>query len=355
MRKHLSHVFAAALLVLTPVSQALAQDRGDYLIRDSEIESILKGYAAPIFTVAGLDPKAVQIHVIASRQLNAFASGGQQMFFYTALLEQVRTPNELIGVIAHETGHIAGGHLARPNEGQSNAIATLIGSMLIGAATVAAGAPDAGAAIMASSSDFATRVYFKFSRTQESAADQAGMKFLEESHQSGRGLISFLEYLGDQEALLTSNQDPYVRDHPLTPERVAHLEDVAKMSPYYDTPDTPEHIEQFKRMQAKLRGFLDPVPQVLQEYPQSDHSLYARYARAIAYHRSARLDKALDQIQSLVSENPDDPYFRELQGQILLESGKIKESIAPLRTMREFFSGQAAPADPSRHRARSDR
>ena len=331
MRKHLSYVLAAALLVLAPVAQAFAQGRSEYLIRDAEIESILKGYARPIFKVAGLDPDAVQIHIIASRQLNAFASDGQQMFFYTALLEQVHSPNELIGVIAHETGHIAGGHLARPSEGQSNAMATLIGSMLLGVAAVAAGAPDAGAAIMASSGDFATRVYFKFSRTQESAADQAGMKFLQESHQSGRGLISFLQYLGDQSALLVKNQDPYVVDHPLTPERVAHLEDVAKASPYYDTPDTPEHIEQFKRMQAKLRGFLDPVPQVMQEYPKSDNSLYARYARAVAYHRSAHLDKAMDQVDSLVSEHPDDPYFRELQGQILLESGKIHESIPPLR------------------------
>ncbi len=331
MRKHLSIVFASALLVFTQVSQSYAQDRGPYLIRDAEIESILKGYARPIFKAAGLDPDAVEMHIIASKELNAFAANGQQMFFYTALLEQVRSPNELIGVIAHETGHIAGGHLARPNEGVQNATATAIASMLLGAAAVAAGAPGAGAAIMTSSGDFAGRVYAKFSRTQESAADQAGMKYLEKAHESGKGLISFLQYLGDQTALLVKNQDPYVVDHPLTPERVAHLEDVAKKSPYYDTPDTPKHIEQFKRMQAKLRGFLDPVPRVMQEYPKSDDSLYARYARAVAYHREAHLDQAMAEVKSLVDQYPDDPYFRELQGQILLESGKVKESVPPLR------------------------
>ena len=331
MRKPLSCVLAAAVLVLAQVSTCFAQDRGAYLIRDAEIEGILKGYAKPIFVAAGLDPSHVQIHIIASRELNAFAADGQQMFFFTALLEQVRTPNELIGVMAHETGHIAGGHLVRPDEGMKNASATAIASMLLGAAAIAAGAPDAGAAIMASSNEFATRVYFKFSRTQESAADQAAMKFLEASHESGRGLISFLQYLGDQESLLTRNQDPYVRSHPLTPERVAHIEEIAKASPYYDTPDTPEHIEQFKRMQAKLRGYLDPVPQVMQEYPTKDTSLYARYARAVAYHRAARLDKAMIEVDSLVTEYPSDPYFRELQGQILLESGKIRESIPPLR------------------------
>jgi predicted Zn-dependent protease len=341
LRKQLSYLVAAALLVLSQVSQAAAQGRSEYLIRDAEIESIIKDYARPIWKVAGLDPDFVQIHLIASRQLNAFASNGQQMYFFTALLEQVRSPNELIGVIAHETGHIAGGHLARPDDGQTNAMRTLIASLLVGAAAAAAGAPDAGAAIMASSSDFATRVYFKFSRTQESAADQAGMKFLQEAHESGRGLISFLRYLGDQEALLVKNQDPYVTDHPLTPERIAHLQDVAQASPYYDTPDTPKQIDQFKRMQAKLRGFLDPVPRVMQEYPQKDQSLYARYARAIAYHRSARLDKAMTEVDSLVQQEPEDPYFRELQGQILLESGKVKESIPPLRHSVELAPKQA--------------
>jgi predicted Zn-dependent protease len=341
LRKQLSYLFAAALLVLGQVNVAVAQSNSMPIIRDAEIESIIKGYARPIWKAAGLDPDFVQIHLIASRELNAFASDGQQMFFFTALLEQVRSPNELIGVIAHETGHIAGGHLARPDEGQTNAMRTLIASLLVGAAAAAAGAPDAGAAIMASSSDFATRVYFKFSRTQESAADQAGMKFLEAAHESCRGLISFLRYLGDQEALLVRNQDPYVTDHPLTPERLAHLEDVAHASPYYNTPDTPQQIDEFKRMQAKLRGFLDPVPRVMQEYPLSDTSLYARYARAVAYHRSARLDKAMTEVDSLVQQEPENPYFRELQGQILLESGKIKESIEPLRHCVELAPKQS--------------
>jgi predicted Zn-dependent protease len=283
----------------------------------------------------------VRVHLVNDDSINAFVAAGQRIFVFTGMLKASDDPLQVIGVLAHETGHITGGHLARFQDGLKGASTISILSVILGAAAMAAGAPSAGAAILGSGGSFATRSFLTYSRTQESAADQAGLQFLTASGQSARGLIDFFEYLGDQESLMTTNQDPYVRSHPLTQDRISRLRQEAEKSPYWNKPAKPENVDRLNRIKAKLIGFLDHPTTVFQKYPLEDDSTYARYARAIAYHRQALTEKALEEIGSLIAENPHDPYYLELKGQILFESGKIPQSIAPYRE-----AVQAAPYEP---------
>ena len=318
-----------------------ARAQGISLIRDAEIERYIKTYAAPIWVAADLDPEAVRIHLVNDNSLNAFVAGGQRIFVFTGLLLAAEDPLQVIGVLAHETGHITGGHLARFKDGLDGASAITIISLILGAAAIAAGQGDAGVGILTSGGNFATRSFLSYSRTQESSADQAGLQFLTDSGQSGHGLISFFEYLGDQEALLTSNQDPYVRSQPLTQERIARLRESAQESPHWEKPAPANYIDMLERTKAKLHGFLTHPQRVLRIYPTSDTSSYARYARSVAYHRDALTLQALTEIESLLVEFPNDPYFWELKGQILFESGRIDEAIEPYRQ-----SVRLAPYEP---------
>ncbi|TDI60891.1 MAG: M48 family peptidase [Alphaproteobacteria bacterium] len=317
------------LLVIFPLQASWGQ--GITLVRDAEIERYIKSYSTPIWLAAGLDPDNVQIHLVNNKSLNAFVAGGQRIFIFSGLLLAARDPSEVIGVLAHETGHITGGHLARFQDGLKGASTITIISMLLGAAAMAAGAADAGAAIMTSGGQFATRSFLTYSRTQESSADQAGLQFLTAAGMSGRGLISFFEFLGDQEALLTTNKDPYVRSHPLTQQRVESLRYQAEASPFWNKPTDPVFVEMLARIQAKLHGFLTHPRRVFTMYPIDDKSDHARYARAVAYHREGMLENAIEEMDALLEANPKDPYYWELKGQILFESGKLRESIEPYR------------------------
>lgn len=333
-----ARLLASFLIFLTAVSPAAAQ--GVPLIRDAEIEQVIRDYARPIWEKAGLNPQAVEVHIVNDDSLNAFVAGGQHIFVNTGLLTEVGDPNQLIGVLAHETGHITGGHLARTGEALRNASNIAILSMLAGVAAMIAGGTDAGAAIMSSAGEFAGRNFMAYSRTQESSADQAALKFLEETGNSGRGLIAFLEKLGDQEALLSSNQDPYVRSHPLTRDRVARLRSKAQSSPHWDAEDSPEDIRKLARVKAKIQGYMHPQ-RTLAKYSADDPSLQARYARAFALYREAFTEKALTQVDGLISDNPDDPYFYELKGQILFEAGRAEEALEPLSKAVDFVPNQA--------------
>jgi len=307
------------------------------IIRDAEIERDIKIFATPIWRAAGLDPDVVRVHLVNDNSINAFVAAGQRIFVFTGMLKVADDPLQVIGVLAHETGHITGGHLARFQDGLKGASTLSILSLVLGAAAMAAGAAAAGAAILGSGGEFATRSFLIYSRTQESAADQAGLGFLTASGQSGSGLISFFQYLGDQESLMTENKDPYVRSHPMTQDRIDRLRSDAEKSPYWDTPARPEDVERLKRIKAKLIGFLEHPTIVFQTYPLGDTS----YARAVAYHRQALESQSLAEIDSLLAEKPHDPYYLELKAQILFESGKTRESIEPYRA-----AVAAAPYEP---------
>ena len=330
-----------AIFLVTPLLAPSARAQGVSLVRDAEIERYIRTYSTPIWNAAELDPQAVRIHLVNDKSLNAFVAGGQRIFVFTGLLLAAKEPSQIIGVLAHETGHITGGHLARFQDGLKGASTLSILSLVLGAAAIAAGAPDAGMAILGSSGEFATRSFLSYSRTQESAADQAGLRFLTASGQSARGLISFFEYLGDQEAMLTANKDPYVRSHPLTEQRVVRLREAAQASPYWNRPAAPGFVDMLLRIKAKLHGFLTHPQRVFRLYPISGDDPYGPYARAVAYHRQGYTDRAVEEVDRIIQRKSDDPYFHELKGQILFESGRIQNSIVPYRRAVEL-----APFEP---------
>ncbi len=298
-------------------------------IRDAEIENTIAAYAAPLFQAAGLEPSAVRIYIVKDKALNAFVAGGQKLFVNTGLLMHSPDPGVVIGVIAHEAGHIAGGHLSRTHDAMRNASAqAIIGTILGGIAAVGSGRPDLGGAIAAGGQEMAKRSYLMYSRTQESAADHAAVKYLESTGQSARGLLRLLSALGDQELLSSRYQDPYVRSHPITRDRIRFIEQQVARSPYSDTPPPARLLAMHRRMIAKLRGFLDPTARTLRRYKESDRSVEARYARAIAYSRRPDLERALPLIDGLIAEHPGDPYFHEFRGQVLFEGGRASEALA---------------------------
>jgi predicted Zn-dependent protease len=321
------------LLLLSIVAQLAlsgpAQARQFSFIRDAEIEDTIRLFGTPLFAVAGLEPSSVRVYLVKDPSLNAFVAGGQRIFVNTGLLVASRNANEVIGVLAHETGHISGGHLARSRDAISDASAQTIMAMILGAAAAVAGAPGVGQAIAAGGTQIAQRSYLKYSRVQESSADQAALSMLNETKQTSRGMLTFFEQLGDQEALLTASQDPYVRTHPLTRERVDTIRAHVERSPYANAVERPLYVERHNRMRAKLIAFLGSPAATFRKYPDSDNSISARYARSIARHKQRQTDKALALIQDLIAEHPKDPYFHEFHGQILLESGNAEAAIAP--------------------------
>ena len=305
-------------------------------IRDAEIESIIRSYAAPLFEAAGLDSQSVKVHIISDTKINAFVAGGKKLFINTGLLLAAKDSNQLVGVIAHETGHIAGGHLARTHEVLSNANAATIMSFVLGAAALAAGSPNAALAIVAGGAAVSQQTFLKYSRGQEQAADQYAVTTLDRTGQSARGLLEFLEVLEDQEVLMIGRQEPYLRTHPLVRGRVAFVRNHVENSPYSETKPSAEDETQFSRMIAKMQGFLNPR-ETFRLYPDDDQSLNARYARAIAHFQRPDLAPALEEINGLLDEFPQDGYFYELKGQILFENGRIGDAVESYRRAVEIL------------------
>ncbi|MCG8596184.1 MAG: M48 family metalloprotease [Kiloniellales bacterium] len=305
---------------------ATVQAKGLRFIRDTEIENTVRAYSTPIFLAAGLNPQAVDVYLIDDPRLNAFVAGGQNMFLHTGLLLRAETPLQVMGVIAHETGHITGGHIVSRSEEVKKTTAALIASYVLGIGTaIATGRGDAGVAVIQGGQGAAVASLLAYTRGQEAAADQAAIKLLEVSGYSPRGLLEFFEILGGQEALLSSRQDPYLRTHPLTQDRITSLRAAVAQSRFADTPAPDNLVAMHERMRAKLLGYLTPE-KALRKYSDNDGSLPARYARAIAYLERGEMAAAEAEVDSLIEEFPEDPYFHELKGDILFHGGRVAEA-----------------------------
>lgn len=298
------------------------------VIRDVEIENTLKEYGTPIWQAAGIDPDSVHVIIINDPTLNAFVAGGQNIFFHTGLLQATDNPEQLIGIIAHETGHISGGHLVRGNAAMKDASAEAILSMVLGtAAAVLSGDPGAGAAVITGGQSIAQRSILSFSRAQESSADAAGMRFLDGAKLTSKGLSEFLGKLYTQEGVTADRQVQYTRTHPLTQDRIDAVRYHVEQSPYSNNKASAHFYDLHDRMKAKLLGYLKPESALLR-YAEKDSRLSARYARSIAYYRKGDVDKAVKGMTELLKVEPNNPYFYELMGQILFENGRIDEAIA---------------------------
>src|SRR6516164_6610144 len=332
-----------ALSVIVPGSGptlqlARAQDtsaRGMPIIRDTEIEQLLREYAAPVLRAANLSQQGVRVVMLNDRTFNAFVMDGRHIFINTGALFDAKTPNEIIGVFAHETGHLAGGHLSRLREQLSRAQTASIIALLAGVGAIVAGARsgsgDVGAAAILAPQTAITRSLLAYVRTQEDQADHAGVKFLNATGQSPRGMLELFKRLADESLFNSRYVDPYMQSHPMPADRIAALEQIAKASPYWDHKDPPELQLRHDMMRAKLSGFLDRPDTVVRRYPLSDHSLPARYARAISSYRHGDGRAAVAQIDDLIRTQPNNPYFYELKGQALLEGGHPDEAIPMLR------------------------
>lgn len=300
---------------------------GISVIRDTEIENTIKLISEPIFRAANIPSKNVRIIIINDESINAFVSGGMNIFINTGLITKSEDPLMLMGVIAHETGHITGGHLVRKKEEYEKATFNTVLSYILGAAAIASGSTDAGQAILSSGSHIAGRQALQYSRSQEESADQAGLKYLEESGFSARGLLEVLQYLNSQERVMFDKLNPYAMTHPLSAERLDFIRGSLDKSKFSES-NPPEQIKKaFARSVAKARAFLNPIEYTFSDYPESSNSVEARYARAIAHFKKPDIEKALIEIDSLIKEFPKDPYFYELKGQFLFENGRIDESI----------------------------
>lgn len=325
---------AARLLMLLALSFAavLQPATAQSILRDAETEAVLREMSRPLIEAAGLSPDSVRIVLLHDRSINAFVAGGQIVYIHSALLTSAENANEVQGVIAHELGHVVGGHIIRLEQGAQQATGIMILSLILGAAAMAAGAGEAGMGIMSAGQQAALGRFLAFSRTQEASADSAGASYLSRAHVSGRGSLAFFERLQNLEFRMNIPQDNgYARTHPLNSERISALQHVYEQDPSWNNRTDPGLEERFQRVRAKLIGFVDDPRQVMNLYPERDHSVPARYARAYAWHRDHHPDRALAEADSLLSEQPDDPYFLELKGQILLETGRPQEALESLR------------------------
>lgn len=343
LAKRATALCVAAAMAVTSSAPAYAQPqsgKGLPIIRDAEIEQLLRDYTAPILKSAGLAQQNVQIVIIQDRSFNAFVMDGRRIFINVGALSGAKTPNEVIGVLAHETGHLAGGHLSKLRNELANAQTALVIGMLLGLGAAVAGATTGGSgsglsqvgvATLSASPELVRRTLLGYQRSQEEAADRAGVRFLTATGQSPKGMHDTFQRLAQQTLFISQGADPYLMSHPMPRERVEALAQQAKASPHWNKKDPPELQERHDLMRAKLSGFLDKPDGVARRYPLSDTSLAARYARAISAYRFSDLRGALAQIDSLIQARPTNPYFYELRGQALLENGRPVEAIASLR------------------------
>lgn len=323
---------SAFFLVLITHTLAFSQS----LLRDTEIEETMIDYTKPILLAAGLSPSSVDLYLVNDPSLNAFVTRGQNIFLHSGIILQSDTPNQLKGVIAHEAGHIAGGHIVRSDYGNRSAYGAMLIAAGIGIAAILAGEAEAGAMVLGGSQQFGQLEALAYSRTNESAADQYAAQYMEATKQSGQGLIDFFDRFRAQEVLSNARRYPYFRGHPLSSDRIDALREVVDESEYTDVKDTEEEQYKLEMAKAKLRGFLEGPQVVFSKYPPTDQSQPARYARSVAHFKAADLKNALKEIDSLILENNKNPYFFELKAQILYESGQGQASLKPARKALEL-------------------
>lgn len=312
------------------------------ILRDAETEALLHDMATPLVKASGLDPSNVEIVLINDGSVNAFVAGGQAVYLHSGLINEAGTAAEVQGVIAHELGHVTGGHaVLNPVAGEATSISLL--SILLGVAAAAAGGGEAAMGVMAAGQQAALGKYLAYSRSQEASADAAGAQYLSTAGISGRGSLDFFKKIQNMEfraGYRKQDGDQFYSSHPLTSDRIATLEDTYEKDPAWTKPDDPRLQARFARVKAKLYGYIAEPRLVFRAYPETDQSVPAHYARAYAYHRQSQLDRARTETEALLKSAPDDPYFLELDGQILLEAGQAKEALVPLRRATELSGNQ---------------
>jgi predicted Zn-dependent protease len=323
----------ALVAAFAPLERAHAQG----LIRDAEIEETIRSYWDPILRVANIDPAATELYLVNDNSINAFVTNSRTMFVHTGLIMAAESPNELKGVLAHETGHMAGGHVSQSREAMERAMRPALLSIGLGILAIAAGAPDAGAALIAGSQQFAYANFVQYTQAQESKADQAAVTLLEASGQSGEGLLSFASrQFRYNEMRNASRIPPWMRTHPLWSDRIQALRQRVETGEHRTSRDRPEEVQSLRLIQAKLFGYVERPSRTFVKYPDTDTSVTARYARSIAAMQASDFGRADREAASLTREFPANPYFHELVGEILLNSSRVADSVPHHRKALEL-------------------
>ena len=332
-------ISTSLVAVVLTVQSAAAQS----ILRDAETEALFRDMSAPLISAAGLDPANVDIVLINDPSINAFVAGGQAVYINSGLINAAGSANQVQGVIAHELGHVTGGHAISIGDGAKTASSISLLSMLLGVAAAVAGAGAAALGVIAAGQQAALGKYLAFSRTQESSADAAGASYLSKAGISGHGSLEFFKTLQNQEfryGYSPSNEDAFFSTHPSSGDRIARLTETYSVDPAWKKPDDRELERRFQLVKAKLYGYLAEPAATLQAYPEYLKTEPARYARAYAFHKDALIDKATAETDALLAQEPANPYFLEIKGQILLESGRPQEALAPLRRATELTNNQ---------------
>jgi len=325
-----AHVTALGAALLLAVQPAAAQS----VLRDAETEALLQDLVDPLAEAAGLGEGSVEVVLLSDSSINAFVAGGQRIYVHAGLIEAADDVNEVEGVLAHELGHITGGHIIRYSEGAGNATKITLLSALAGVAAALAGGGEAAMAALMLGQQAAMGNFLAFTRTQEASADAAGAEYLSEAGLSGKGSLTFfgkLQNLEFRHGYSQSKDAEFSRTHPLSGTRIARLREDYQADPAWNNSSEPAKQARFERIKAKLFGYQATPGRTLAAFPKYMTGAPARYARAYAYHKDALIEDALDEADALLAVEPDDPYFLELKGQILLESGRPAEALDPLR------------------------
>jgi predicted Zn-dependent protease len=347
-KKILSCVMAAAFICAASLpadaKSKKPEDTGPNLIRDAEIEGLLRQFSRPIFKAAKIDPDAVKVYVIADNSINAFVAGGQRIFINTGLFTKTKSYEEVVGVLAHETGHIAGGHLAKLQNEVGQASTERIIGMLIGVAAAVGGsaagidgAASAGQGVVMGSQGLSQRRMLSYQRSMEASADQAALKYLNATGQDPEGMLTLFSKMANDSLAATINADPYLFSHPMPRERIRNLEVAVKKSPNFGKPEDPGLKLRYELVKAKIVGYTQSPQKVFQRYPSSDTSLASRYARAVALYRRGDIQNALPVLDSLIAELPENPYFWELKAQALLENGQPGRGLPAIKKARDLL------------------
>lgn len=294
-------------------------------ISDDESETLVQHIVKPIFGAAGITFNPHKILIANDSTLNAFVSDGNYLVIHSGTLMNADNVNELNGILAHEAGHIAGGHIVRQKirigQAQIASVASLIAA---GAAAAASGNAEAALAVMLGSQSSLLNSMTAYQMQEERSADESAVKYLKQLNQSAFGLKNFMQKSARANRLNGYQDFPYFRTHPLNSERIAFFTQAAENSSGAVT--SPFDTE-FKMVKAKLSAFLLPTERGFKLYPLSDKSEPAQYARAILYYRQNNLPQALKNIDSLIAKQPENPFFYELKGQFLFEKGKLPEAL----------------------------
>ena len=330
MRQVTALVLAVSLCLASVPQRARAQG-GIQFVRDAEIESLLREYTAPILRVAGVGGGGLTIYIVPSKEFNAFVIDGRRIIVNVGTLMQAETPNEVIGVLAHEIGHIAGGHLAQLRQELRFATAMSILQVILAGAAAAAGSGGGAGAIISGGQHAINRTLLSYRRGQEQAADRSAINYLNATGQSGKGMVKTFERFAEQRIFTSQFVDPYAQSHPMPRDRVEALGNLARQSPYWDAKDSNYLQLRHDLMRAKISAYVDHPNSVKRKYPKANGSLAALYAHTIVRMRSSDYKGALSGIDQLLKQMPDYPYFWEMKGEILTNAGRPRDAVAPLR------------------------